>query len=92
MTVTDFPKNASFAASVAEASKDVGKIALLDQPRKVIVPNIYNTILTDQIVVKAPRKKEKGELPVVGCMPGCTKDHPHDYDYDYTKNHKDSLN
>jgi len=31
-------------------------------------------------------------LPVVGCMPGCTHKHGHNFDYDYSKNYKDALN
>ena len=38
------------------------------------------------------RKVNGIQLPVVGCMPGCTHKHEHGYDYDFSKNYEDALN
>lgn len=56
--------------------------------------DLYKPVVVDPAIlekVRAPKKK-KDELPVCGCMPGCTKDHKHTFDYDYDKNYLDALN
>ena len=34
---------------------------------------------------------DKSGLPIVGCMPGCSKDHRHAYEQDFSKNIWDPI-
>lgn len=58
---------------------------------KMKAMSLYKSNLDSQM----PRMSqgENAGMPIVGCMPGCTKNcNPHNFDYDYTKNYKDALN
>ena len=65
----------------------------LKGPREMKPVEVYEMEDFEPVPVKKMRKKNKhsktmveGELPLVGCMPGCTHYHKCNFDQDYSKN------
>ena len=76
--------------STAELQSQAKAAAMESAAAQAVARRTTEPVATLAESASAVQRKSSG-LPVVACMPGCTKDHKHVFEYDYTKNHCDPI-